>query len=293
MAGKSKLERSGKRIERWFDNENQRIFRFTELRSAFALNKKNTWRLAEKDAFEDFTDYLVRYSKLRRHQFNFPNQEFVIYSWGDDVSIFEIVLALGSGAYLSHFSAAYIHELTEQVPKTIYVTVPQPRKRSEVVILTQDQIDSAFTKPDRVTNAVATFQKYRVARLTGMDSYGLGVVEAQESGGGAVLVTNLERTLIDMVVRPLYSGGISQVLEAFRIARGKISANKLVSILRQMDFIYPYHQAIGFYMQRAGYPQSSLRLMRRIELKNNFYLAHGMQDMDFDAEWRLFFPKGF
>ncbi|MCS3273392.1 hypothetical protein NXV08_00165 (plasmid) [Bacteroides fragilis] len=31
---------------------------------------------------------------------------------------------------------------------------------------------------------------------------------------------------------------------------------KLLSYYQKMDFIYPYHQAIGFYMEKAVYEES-------------------------------------
>jgi hypothetical protein len=38
-------------------------------------------------------------------------------------------------------------------------------------------------------------------------------------------VTNLERTLIDITVRPDYAGGVQNVLDAFRIARAAFGAD--------------------------------------------------------------------
>ena len=56
--------------------------------------------------------------------------------------------------------------------------------------------------------------------------------------------------------------------------------------------MYPYHQTIGFYLQRAGYEESRWRRLKDLGLKFDFYLAHGLRDPEYDAEWRLFFPKG-
>jgi hypothetical protein len=78
------------------------------------------------------------------------------------------------------------------------------------------------------------------------------------------------------------------------MARERVSVNKLVAHLKQMDFVYPYHQAIGFYLERAGgYRPAQIALLREVEMKWDFYLAHDMRDTAYSPEWRLHYPQGF
>jgi len=111
--------------------------------------------------------------------------------------------------------------------------------------------------------------------------------------GGRVRVTGIERTLIDIAVRPAYSGGVGEVAHAYVAAKGRFSSNRLSAMLSQLDFTYPYEQVIGFYLQRADYPQSAIHLFRRKSFKFDFYLAHGMRETEYVKEWRLFVPRGF
>ena len=101
-----------------------------------------------------------------------------------------------------------------------------------------------------------------------------------------------KRTLIDIAVRPAYAGGVHKVLDAYRAAQEKVSVNHLAATLRQLAYLYPYHQAIGFLMQRAGYEAGRLAPLRRPEMNVDFYLMHGMRAKEYDRTWRLFFPKG-
>lgn len=61
-------------------------------------------------------------------------------------------------------------------------------------------------------------------------------------------MTKLERTLIDIAVRPNYAGGVHHVLEAYAAAKSRVSVNVLLATLQKMEYVYPYHQVIGFYI---------------------------------------------
>ena len=85
------------------------------------------------------------------------------------------------------------------------------------------------------------------------------------------------------------------MLEAYkRAAEKKVSINKLVAMLRKMNHIYPYHQAIGFYLQHSGaYSKSQIALLKRFEIEYDFYLTYNMKDKEYSKEWKLYYPKNF
>jgi hypothetical protein len=106
-----------------------------------------------------------------------------------------------------------------------------------------------------------------------------------------IAYTGLERTLIDITVRPAYAGGVHAVMQAFKNARGRISVGKLVNVLRNLNYTYPYNQAIGDYLREAGYTAREIEELKATDVRFNFYLAHGMKKRALDAEWRVYVPK--
>jgi hypothetical protein len=242
---------------------------------------------------------LIDSGKLSVFEFPFPKpyKKKTVYAWGP-VPFYEVVLGISPKCYFSHYSAVKIHGLTEQTPKTFYVNEEQRLESWLAGRLTQATIDAAFRRPVRVTRRVAETDDYRVIFLNGKNTANLGVVEQEFKGTegerfGRIRVTNVERTLIDVTVRPVYSGGVSEVFKAFKLARERVSVNRLAAMLKKLAFIYPYHQAIGFYLERAGYRSSSLDLLRSIPREFDFYLEHGLKEKEYVKEWRLFIPKWF
>jgi len=109
-----------------------------------------------------------------------------------------------------------------------------------------------------------------------------------------IRVAGVERTLIDAAVRPFYSGGVFEVLEAYRRARKTANVALLAELLKRLDYIYPYHQAIGLYMEKAGcYSTGEMASMEAFGLQYDFYLTHQMKKPEHSSRWRIYFPQGF
>jgi hypothetical protein len=258
-----------------------------------ALMRKNSefWRLAKNQSVIGFIEFLLRDTKLEQASLTFPNRKITRYIWGD-VSVFELSLSVYPNLYLSHYPAVYLHGLTEQIPKIIYVNKEQPYE-SKGSDLQQERIDLAFRGKVRVSHEMAEFHGYRICVLHGAKTHDFGVIEIPGPEGEILRVTDVERTLIDITVRPIYAGGVFEVLKAYRMAEKAVSINKLIAYLKRIGHAYPFHQDIGFYLEKAGvYSQSQLDLVRRIPMEFDFYLEHGMKDPDYSPTWRLFFPKG-
>ena len=180
-----------------------------------------------------------------------------------------------------------MHELTEQIPKSIYLNYEQPAKIKSESKLTQQGIDKAFSLPPRLTNNICKVDNYEIHLLNGKKTGNLGVVTRNQFP-----VTDIERTLIDVTVRPYYSGGVFEVLKAYKNARDDLSVSRLSVLLNKIDYIYPYYQAIGFYLEKAGYSPTQLELFKKYKCEFDFYLTYQIQEAEYSPTWRVYYPKG-
>jgi predicted transcriptional regulator of viral defense system len=285
-------------IVKHFDQLPVHVFKLKEIRAILASQRK-FWRLAQSTTAEHFISFLEEHAKLREIALAFPQRAERCYVWGD-VPLLSILLSLRKDLYLSHYTAMRLQGLTEQSPTTIYITDERSGSVSvqhERAKLSQDDIDQAFSRPPRVSHNWVEHAGKKIYLLNGAHTDHLGIVTetVTDEGGLGVLVrqTNLERTLIDITVRPVYAGGVFEVAKAFELAKDRISINRLVAMLRKLDFAYPYHQAIGYYLERAGYKQSQIDLIQRLPIEHDFYLMHEMGDTRYISNWRLAVPDGF
>ncbi|MDD5010555.1 MAG: hypothetical protein PHQ00_00355 [Phycisphaerae bacterium] len=286
---KNTLQTAKENIFNLFGSHPHKIFSQSEIEKILDTNRA-VWGLAKNVTVSKFILFLLE-AKLKKIRFGFPNRAIIRYTWGD-IPFYELLLQIKPNCYFSHYTAVYFHNLTEQIPSTIYINEEQSNKPKQFAELTQSAIDNAFKKTTRQSKNITEFNGYKIQLLNGKHTDNAGVIDMTGPEGEKILVTNIERTLIDIAVRPEYAGGVFEVLKAYRLAKGKVSVNKLSALLKKLDYVYPYHQVIGFYLDKAGEYSNTIDLLRKFEIKYNFYLAHKLGQCDYSPEWRLFYPKG-
>jgi hypothetical protein len=138
---------------------------------------------------------------------------------------------------------------------------------------------------------VYEFRGNKVVVINGKQTGRLEVSTTEITGSAVLPVTGLERTLIDVTVRPAYAGGVLEVMAAFRAARGRLNVARMLEVLERLEYVYPYHQVIGFYLSRAGFPDDELNQLRRLGNKFAFYATYGMKQPKFNPEWQVYYPE--
>ena len=276
------------KIEGSLDALGPQALKRRDLTELFAKERRS-WGLPKELSFRRFLEFLLAEGGLKQVELQSEHYRNEIrYAW-DQPSAYTVALSLRNKSYLTHGTAVFLHGLNDQVPKRIYVNheqSPKPQGGS----LTQEGLDRAFAGRQRQSNLSYSYEDFQIVIVNGKFTDRLEV-SPLDVEGKKLDVTRLERTLIDIAVRPAYAGGVVQVLEAYVGAKERISVNTLVATLKKLDYVYPYHQAIGFYMERSGYPQSQWSKLMKLGIDFNFYLAHDIpEDKKFDSTWQLYYP---
>lgn len=277
-------------LTQYFEKNSDRAFSLSDLESFF-VDKTQEWNLPPRMTQQTFVQMLLRHTKLRELRLPSPSYSSLLrYGWGENVSPISIAISIKGDAFFSHGSAMWIHGLGQD-EENIFINSEQSAKPRNTGRLTQDAIHRAFQNQQRRSKRIYKYQHATISVLNGKHTGRIDVGPSTSPSGHKVDVTSLERTLIDITVRPGYSGGVGGVLQAFRLAKNRISVHKLIALLDKFDYTYPYHQSIGFYLKHAGYSDADQLLAKRDGLKFNFYLCHGLKDPIFDLDWNVFFPR--
>ncbi|MCU1268965.1 MAG: hypothetical protein JWN74_259 [Acidobacteriaceae bacterium] len=278
------------KIQLFFEASHQRVFWPSDF-IGILRRYKSAWNVPRRVGIDEFAEWILKNSSMQLVELKSPHYDSIKrYVWGKDVAAETIALSTKRGCYLSHGSALWAHGLggSEQ---QIYVNHEQREKPPNDSNLTQEAIDRAFQNQPRHTKSIYKLGECAITILNGKNTNRRGVKRINAPGTGALDVTSLERTLIDVAVRPQYAGGVCRVLDAFIATRDRISVPRLARDLEALDYTYPYHQAIGFYLKCAGYSAKDQRLFSRISTHFDFYLCYGMSKPLLDPEWRVYYPS--
>lgn len=237
-------------------------------------------------------DLEVRWNKRKRREFyRFAD------SPPDDLDILQ-AWSRQKGCYLSHYSALYFNGLVKQRPKDHYLTLEvkgKSRAASQRTSLDPLTVRQAFLKTARVTQNYFTLNKNNFYLLEKVPLSEPGVVDK-------VMVVNLseykfrmtspERTLIDSLMSPHYSGGIGTVLSSY--ARHTVDVVDLLYIYKALNPIYPYWQCIGLVLEKLGQVDqaNTWEMHYKAMPKIDFYLTHdARQSWTVSERWKVAYPK--
>jgi predicted transcriptional regulator of viral defense system len=140
----------------------------------------------------------------------------------------------GKVHYLSHASAMDIHGMVTQPQLVVYVTSPAPMRSRTVLGM-----------------------EFRFVRCKRSDLFGTAEhwVEKQET----VVVSEIERTIVDGLKQPQHCGGVTEVAKGLSMRRSDVSAQKLVD--------YALRLGVGAVARRLGYLMETCGIGGRDEIE--------------------------
>lgn len=137
---------------------------------------------------------------------------------GGPLHSFEIAMKLVKKGAISHRSALFFHNFTDQMMHSVYITVPRC-EGANLSIRNQYKIQN--------TN-------FYIRRVAAENFFG---IKRFFIGEASVWITDIEKTLLDGLAEPKLCGGFREVMHAFSEAIDKIDANTLWGYAQKMPTV--------------------------------------------------------
>lgn len=288
---KESFESARSQISSYLSDNEIGAYTFADIGKIFRA-KKEEWKIANYRTTKHFMVFIennkiLQLIKLKHLTKGNIKQVFII----PGTNKFNIAQAIKKEGYISYYSALQIHELTLQNPKSVYISFDQYGVYDNADFLLQESVDSAFSKPQRQTSEIYKSEINDIRYVFIQKKTNSLLVGISKNNG--VYYTDLERTLIDIIIRPAYSGGVFEVLEAYINAKDRVDLNKMIQYLKQLNYVYPYYQLVGFYLEKAGYNSTETELFYERKTDIKFYLTYNIANKKFDDKWNIYYPNGF
>jgi len=172
---------------------------------------------------------------------------------GGPLHEYEIGTALITPSMISYFSALHYHHLTDQIPRTIYISTPK-------------RLGSFSSQ--REINGI----KYHLIQMK--PDYFFGKMDVW-IGEAKIPISDLERTLVDGLRNPQFCGGFSEVIDAYHKAEGRFDLSKIISYSKHLDT--STMKRLGWMLEHIGLGKKQLTQLEKEPI-------HGFRKLDANGE---------
>lgn len=258
-------------------------------------------KLQEKYSFSDSSKYKLQ-QEIKKLSLTWNSKKILNFyaaknHKANELEIIAALLRNRKKSYLSHYSALYFNNLIQQKPKDFYISQAirhrYPRKTEPINDLL---IVQSFMKSPRKTNNYFSYNRNSFHLLEKEEQTFIGInakslhFEAQNID---LRVTDLERTFIDCIMAPQYSGGLLTVVNVFRDL--DLNIKTLKSYYEKINPIYPYWQSIGLILEK-NFPPNLSQEWEHFFLdteKKIFFLDHNYKShWKLSSRWNIHYPNG-
>lgn len=270
----------------------------------FSFDAEQLLLSINKISLKTFLKVFSEINELEIIKLNFKNGEsFDLYIFfPKEHSIFTISNLVQPSSYFAHFTALSLHQLIMDKSNSIYLkreAYTPPVVRNENI--NQKRVDIAFSIPSRTTEKIAFFKwnntEYKIILLEG-----LKLTRSKRNFSGVKYkdfpifkVSNIERTLLDCIIKPTYSGGVQSILTAFKEAKKEFNVDLMCELVNEYNMTYPYERSVALYMEKAHYSDEEVkRFLDGINYNDSnydFYLDNQIISKKYDEKLKIYYPS--
>ncbi len=207
------------------------------------------------------------------------------YSLRGDFNIYDFCNSLEKNSFFSMSTALNLQGLSDFRSDYIFVSKERSTRIEQgSITLNQENIDNAFSKKPRRTNAYDKIDNHIVVLLEANNTDGFGIVEYDR-----YRVSSINRAFVEMITNIHYFQSSQNLIQVLENIKNRLDIDKIYTIIEKFDFIYPYFQLAGFYLEKIGFPKVELEKFYTKRSELNFYTQKNKNQYGFDGYWKVYY----
>ena len=234
-------------------------------------------------------EFIKRLIELQKKQINITiNDKYLsIYAYDIEVSETKMLQGFRKNSFYSMSSALNILGLSDFRNDFIFLSqeLSQKNMADDNNPLAQDAIDSAFKKNYRRTHMIGKYEDKHIVFLSPKYSNNYEVITNEEG----IRLSSINRAFVEMIVNVQYFKSSKNIIEIFTPLKKKLDLDIIYSVVKKFDFIYPYFQCVGFYLNQIGFKKKKLKKFKSKVEQLKFYTDKQQDDYQYDDYWQMYY----
>jgi hypothetical protein len=223
------------------------------------------------------------YDGLISHTITIRDVEKIRYTLNKEFNIYDFVYSLERNGFFSMFTSLNIQGFTNFRDNFIFISKERmQRVNFSSKNITQEAIDKAFSNKPRKTKAYNTIYNYNIVMLESNNTQGVGIINYN-----GYKVSSINRAFVEIISNIQYSKTPYDVIWEFRQLKDKLDINEIFKIIEKFDFIYPYYQLAGYYLEKIGFLKEELSRFFNNKTNLIFYTMKNKTNYDLDEYWGI------
>ncbi len=209
----------------------------------------------------------------------------VRYTMNKEFDVYKFCNSLEKNSYFLMTTSLNLQNLSTYKNDFIFISKERKIRNSfDRVTLNQENIDKAFSKKPRQTNAHDKLGDFRIIMLETNNTSSYEIINFK-----GFKISSINRAFVEIISNIHYFQTSSKVVELFKPIKNKLNLEVIYKVIEKFDFVYPYYQLAGFYLEKIGYEKKCLErfYLKKTDLK--FYTEKNKDKYVFDEYWNIYY----
>lgn len=207
------------------------------------------------------------------------------YSFNKEFNFYDFAYSLEKDCFFPMFTSLNIQGLSSFRNNFIFISKERKtRVNFSFKNITQASIDKAFKNKPKRTKAHANIEGINIVMLESNNTEEIGIINYN-----GYRISSINRAFVEIISNIHYFKTPNDVISEFKKIKEKLDIKRIFNIIEKFDFVYPYYQLAGYYLEQIGFTRNELIDFCNKKSNLKFYTMKNKENYSFDSFWDVFY----